>query len=94
VDQNIHILEKQVNPEIIQTFINGCKRNHETPRLLKLLTAMCSCRNTEISSNQDSIIKFLSGSDAKAKEASEKFVMPIEKLRKKMGRNDKLPLEI
>jgi hypothetical protein len=55
---------------------------------------MCSCGDTPIDSNQNSIIKFLSGEDDLAKAASEKFVMPIEKLKKKMGRNDTLPLEI
>ena len=54
---------------------------------------MCSCRGVEIKSNQDSIIHYLSNDSKLSKEACEKFVMPIEKLRKKVGRVDALPLE-
>ena len=42
-DQNKQILEEKFNREIIQNFITRSERSQETPRLLKLLTALCSC---------------------------------------------------
>ena len=58
-DQNKSILENKFTTEIIEQFIISCQRCNETPRLLKLLTALCSCQNTPIESNQSDIVRIL-----------------------------------
>lgn len=56
-----------------------CERSTETPRLLRLLTALCSCQGQPIESNQDDIVKVLIGNE----DAKNKFLIPIKRLNKK-----------
>ena len=51
VDQNSKILEDQISLNTIENFIQVCPKGSETPRLLKLLTALCSCNGRPITEN-------------------------------------------
>ena len=50
-DQNKTILRTQFEPESIKKFIDSSERGSETPRLLKLLSAICSCKGVPIIEN-------------------------------------------
>ena len=76
-DQNKSILEQKFTREIIQNFITSCERSLETPRLLRLLTALCSCQGQPISSNQTDIIQILIGTESSRK----KFLMLVQRKR-------------
>ena len=54
-DENKHILEKYFKSSIIKKFIKSGKRGLDTPRLLRLLTALCSCQGSAIRENQEDI---------------------------------------
>ena len=71
-DQNKSILENKFTTQTIHNFITSCERSLETPRLLRLLTALCSCQGQPIQSNQQDIIKILMESSVQNRE---KFLM-------------------
>ena len=43
VNSNKTILKEQISPELIENFIMKSERSSESERLLRLLTALCSC---------------------------------------------------
>lgn len=61
-DENQQILRTQFKPDTIRNFIRNSKRNLETPRLLDLLTALCSCQGVAIIENQNELLWHFSGS--------------------------------
>ena len=58
-DQNKTILEQKFTRAIISKFISASERSLETPRVIRLLTALCSCQGTPIPSNQTDIVQIL-----------------------------------
>eukprot|EP00347_Sterkiella_histriomuscorum_P021853 403332539 len=59
VSDNRKLLEVQINPKIIQQFISLCKSQEKHKRLIKLLTALCSCNGDPIVHNQNDVVKYL-----------------------------------
>lgn len=63
VSNNRTLLEKQITSGTIQKFINLCKEQRKDERFVLLLTALCSCMDEAISSNQNDIINILLEND-------------------------------
>ena len=59
VSNNKKLLEKQITPETIRKFIELCKLQQKHERFIILLTALCSCVDEAIMSNQNDIIEIL-----------------------------------
>ena len=83
MDQNIKILESSFKASIIIKFITKCKRNLETPRLLRLLTALCSVRGVPIPENQSVIANTMLSDDDK--EVRNKFLILIRKQKRRVN---------
>ena len=49
---NKKLLEEQITPSIIKQFINLCKLQGKDKKLIKLLTALCTCYSEAVEHNQ------------------------------------------
>lgn len=78
-DENDIILEKMINTQIIEEFVEECDKGKEAPRLLRLLTAICASRNGPILRNQHDIVIILTEHE----EAKKKLLMPLRRLKKR-----------
>lgn len=59
VSNNRTLLEKQITKDTIEKFISLCKEQKKDERFVLLLTALCSCMDEAILSNQNDIIQTL-----------------------------------
>lgn len=79
VDHNEKILQNAFTTEIIRDFMMKLDRGMQTPRLLRLLTALCSCQITPIPENQWDIMQVM----LKENNIRDKFLMPLRQLNKR-----------
>lgn len=73
LSDNQKLLETQITPGIIKQFINLCKQQGKDKRLIKLLTALCTCYGGAVEHNQMFIVKFL----LEDRDTREKLMMPV-----------------
>jgi len=73
LSDNQKLLETQITPGIIKQFINLCKIQEKDKKLVKLLTALCTCYGNAVEHNQLNIVKYL----LEDKETRDKLMMPI-----------------
>jgi hypothetical protein len=73
LSDNQKLLETQITPGIIKQFINLCKIQEKDKKLVKLLTALCTCYGKAVEHNQLNIVKYL----LEDKETRDKLMMPI-----------------
>ena len=52
LSDNKKLLEEQITPSIIKQFINLCKIQGKDKKLIKLLTALCTCYGEAVEHNQ------------------------------------------
>lgn len=74
LSDNKKLLEEQITPSIIKQFITLCKTQGKDKKLIKLLTALCTCYGEAVEHNQQSIVKFL----LEDRDTREKLMMPIK----------------
>lgn len=73
LSDNFKLLQNQITPQIIKQFITLCKIQEKDKKLIKLLTALCTCYGEAIAHNQNNIVKYL----LEDRETKEKLIMPI-----------------
>ena len=74
ISNNRVLLEKQITTKTIDNFISLCREKRKDERVVQLLTALCSCEDQAILSNQNDIINILLEKD----ENRESLVFPIQ----------------
>ena len=61
LQNNKQLLDKQINPTVIENIVITCYNSQKNARFLNLLAALCICGDDAIGSNQDDICDLLLG---------------------------------